>query len=342
MEEMLYTESKEKSAEYLRLALKFMGEYQIPVNPSNYLVWYEYVSGRNRKLGEAIERLMREAPSFTPELNRGLYRRYIVDERRKKGERILGELKRLLQEMPGYVDLARRDVSRGSDLLSGYALRLDDEAEISDIRKVVDAIVLETRRLSDVGDSLRKRLASSRREIDQLRSELEEIKGQATTDALTGLPNRMAFDIALAAEMERAGERSEFTLLFADIDHFKKVNDNFGHLVGDMMLRMTAETIRQFIKGKDFAARFGGEEFVILLPDTPLPGAMRVAEDIRAHFESKKWTRRDTGESIGSITLSFGVARYRHPEAADTLIQRADAALYASKDAGRNRVTSEG
>lgn len=336
---MHYNETKEKSAEYLRLALKFMGEYGIPVNPVNYLVWYEYVAGSNRKLTQGIDRLRKEARPFTPELNHGLYRRFIVSEKKLKSEKVLHELQRLLKEMPGYVGMAAGDVSRGSSLLSGYARFLDDETDINEIRQVVDAIVAETRRLAAVGDSLKARLASSTQEIDKLRSDLAEIKGQATTDTLTGLPNRLAFDITLASEIERAEVGSGLSLLFADIDHFKMVNDSFGHLVGDMMLKMTAETIRQFIKGKDFAARFGGEEFVVLLPDTPMKGALRVAESIRSHFESKKWTRRDTGESIGSITLSFGVAQYLGGETAEALIQRADGALYASKASGRNRVT---
>ncbi len=337
---MHYTETIEKSAEYLRLALKYMGEYKIPVNPVNYLVWYEYVAGGNQKLRKAVDSLLKENRPFTSELNNGLYKRFISDEQKLRSEQVFNELRRLLMEMPKYIDTVQDDVERVNSALESYNVRLGSESEIDAIRGIVDSIVKEAKTLVSSSVGLRERLASTREEIEYLRSELKEIKGQATTDALTGLPNRMAFDVAISREINMARSSSkELVLIFADIDHFKRINDSFGHLVGDMMLKMTAETIKLFIKGKDFASRYGGEEFVVILPDTPLSGAAVLAEKIRAHFEKKKWTRKDTGEPVGAITLSFGIARYRNPEPENEFIQRADKALYASKEAGRNRVT---
>jgi len=128
-------------------------------------------------------------------------------------------------------------------------------------------------------------------------------------------------------------------LIIADIDFFKKVNDTYGHLVGDNVIRMVAATLKNSIKGKDLAARIGGEEFAILLPDTPVDGAMKLANDIRLAFEGLDLKKKSTGESLGKITLSFGVATYREGEAVDDFINRADEALYQSKETGRNKVT---
>jgi diguanylate cyclase len=136
-----------------------------------------------------------------------------------------------------------------------------------------------------------------------------------------------------------SADGSSLCLIIADIDHFKKVNDTHGHLVGDNVLRMVAATIKESIKGKDMAARIGGEEFAILLPDTPFDGAMKLANDMRLAFERLDLKKKSTGESLGKITLSFGVAKYKTNEATEDFVNRADEALYKSKNTGRNRVT---
>ncbi|MEQ1790285.1 MAG: GGDEF domain-containing protein [Rickettsiales bacterium] len=127
-----------------------------------------------------------------------------------------------------------------------------------------------------------------------------------------------------------------------DVDNFKMFNDKFGHLLGDEVLKIVARTLTDTLKGRDVVARFGGEEFVVFLPETPIEGAMRVAEMIRAGIAGKGLKRKDTGETFGSITVSLGVSRFRHDDdTLLTLIKRADEALYSSKNNGRNQVTKE-
>jgi diguanylate cyclase len=125
----------------------------------------------------------------------------------------------------------------------------------------------------------------------------------------------------------------------ADIDHFKRINDTHGHTVGDNVIRMVAATIKDTLKGKDLAARIGGEEFAILLPETPLDGAMVLAEKMRLTFERLDLKKKSDGERLGKITLSFGVTPYKDSEPADSFMNRVDQALYQSKDTGRNKVT---
>jgi diguanylate cyclase len=126
-----------------------------------------------------------------------------------------------------------------------------------------------------------------------------------------------------------------------DVDHFKKFNDTWGHATGDQVLRLVAQCFKATVKGRDTAARFGGEEFVVILPATALKNAERVAENIRKAVESKKIVKRSTGETLGSITLSIGVSQYVKGEDPAETINRADACLYAAKRGGRNRVCSE-
>ena len=130
-------------------------------------------------------------------------------------------------------------------------------------------------------------------------------------------------------------------LLIIDIDHFKKFNDVHGHIVGDEVLRFVAKNIQKLIRGNDYVSRFGGEEFTVILPKTPLLGAMTVAENIRTSFAKLKLERKGKSVQLGTITVSIGVAQYRPGESIETLIKRADQALYFAKNAGRNRVATE-
>ena len=128
-------------------------------------------------------------------------------------------------------------------------------------------------------------------------------------------------------------------LLLADIDHFKVVNDTYGHVLGDKVIRAVAHVLRSSIKGRDVAARLGGEEFAILLPQTSLTGAAAVAEQIRGTVAQGRICRPDGNESIGQVTLSVGVAVAKPGDTLEALLERADAAMYTAKRAGRNRIS---
>lgn len=181
----------------------------------------------------------------------------------------------------------------------------------------------------------------SRREIEKLRGKILRAREDALTDEMTGLLNRRGFELAfhdgLAAHSHSAGPVP--SLLIADVDHFKNVNDSYGHIFGDRVIRAIAKILRDNVKGKDVAARYGGEEFIVLLPNTPLQGAHFLAEKIRTAVAESRFRRVDDKDAGACVTISIGVARYRHGESPVDFIERADVALYASKARGRNRVT---
>ncbi len=158
-------------------------------------------------------------------------------------------------------------------------------------------------------------------------------------DPLTKLGNRRFFDTNLSKEVTEAhDENSDVCLALGDIDEFKKINDRFGHQVGDMVLKQFGELLSRNIEGRDTAARYGGEEFAIIFPCTTLPDATHIVDRIRSQLAAKQWVLSSNGQRIGKITASFGVAQLRHNEEAQSLLKRADAKLYEAKVAGRNRV----
>jgi diguanylate cyclase len=159
---------------------------------------------------------------------------------------------------------------------------------------------------------------------------------------LTALGNRKYFDRALGEAVRVARERGEpLSMMLFDIDYFKSFNDNYGHLTGDQVLRLVAMTLKQNIKGQDITARYGGEEFAVVLPNTAMRQALAVADNIRRAVMSKELKKKSTGEILGRVTISAGVAVLSPRDDPDSLIERADACLYAAKRNGRNRVICE-
>ena len=189
---------------------------------------------------------------------------------------------------------------------------------------------------------LETRLSASRQEIEQLQQNLEVVRSESLTDPLTTLSNRKFFDQELDKAVAAARKKNEpLALLMSDVDHFKSFNDKYGHLTGDQVLRLVAISMKQNVKGQDIAARYGGEEFAVALPNTDLEAAATVAEHIRSAVMTKELMKRSSGERLGRITISIGVALLRPDDTAQSLIERADACLYGAKRNGRNRVASE-
>jgi diguanylate cyclase len=183
---------------------------------------------------------------------------------------------------------------------------------------------------------LAERVASMEQEAQGFREHLEEQRQKALIDPLTGLPNRAAWSERLDHEVAQWQQRGN-TLLLAmlDLDHFKRINDNYGHLAGDKVLKIIAGVLRKRLRGSDFIARFGGEEFVLLVPDTTLPVGVKLAQTLRAAIESCPFHFK--GERV-TITVSMGMTAFKPGERSELVLKRADQALYRAKDAGRNRV----
>jgi two-component system cell cycle response regulator len=176
---------------------------------------------------------------------------------------------------------------------------------------------------------------------DRLRQSVQESIEMAHYDPLTGLNNRRSLERRLPAMIESARERgAALTMMVLDIDHFKRVNDTYGHDVGDLVLKGFGAQLQETVRGGDLICRLGGEEFVVVMPGVGLSEAGRIAERARQTTESRAFVVEDAADSV-SITVSIGLAEWRKPWDSAELYRRADRALYLSKSAGRNRVTQD-
>jgi len=339
---MNYTEEKSKAGEYLRLALNYISKHNLPANPVNYTVWYEYVSGKNMKLKKALDLSLENSKSLNNNNVEGLYQKYVADGDRIVISKLLTKISLMLKDITHHVSETDGDLSGHGKNLGDLAGQIGEAHDYNDIKKIVDQMIVETKALVKSGKRLQTRMKISSEDLRQLHQELEKSQQEAQTDALTTLINRRGLEKRLELERIRARQNdSPFSIIMVDIDHFKKVNDTFGHLVGDSILRSLARMIKDHLRRNDIAARYGGEEFLILLPETGIEGALAVGEKIRKALSTKEWKLKENGKSIGRITVSMGISLYKFNEPEESLIKRADDALYLAKSNGRDQVVTQ-
>ena len=331
-----------ESAACVRLALPLMSQYNIPITPRNYAVWYEYVSGNNAELRETIESMLGNTERFTDEVNDKLYQRFCAETNEEALADLRENLRQLLVDIFNQIAQLTEQAGEYEAIVSRSLNRLSGDVSIQDIRIVVDEILVETKKIGHSGKATQERLQEAAAELEVLKQEFAQAKAAALVDFLTGVPNRKAFDEAIKQSVQEAQSDTEpLSLLLVDIDHFKRFNDEYGHIVGDEVLRLVARKIEAHVRGRDFIARYGGEEFAVILPGTPVVGARTVAENIRRTISEGKLKRVKTSESLGKITISLGAAQYRVGESLESFVDRSDKALYLAKNSGRNRVATE-
>lgn len=337
---MEYHHSIEQSAEYLRLALPLMTRQAAALHPISYAVWYEHVAGINPPLSQRIEELTKDGGIRDEAMVQQLYRDHIAEIDEAIARRVSQGFDKVMHDIHASTTHAAREADAFGQALERWSQDVAAGRREAVSPQEIQTLLGRSAGLQQIVATLQNDLETSRREVEQLRKEVSRAREEALIDGLTGLTNRRGFDAKLATYLaETHAETVGPSLLIADIDHFKRINDTYGHLFGDKVIRSIATILRDNVKGQDLAARYGGEEFVVLLFDTPLTGAQILAERIRRCVEASRIKRTGDNQVLDNLTISLGVACRLPGESVESLIARADAALYQSKQNGRNRVT---
>lgn len=331
-------DNKEFALARCRDAIETMARFGLPPTPPHYAIWYAYHARRNLALRRALDIVISNGRAVDEQLMLDLHDKFFSAEAE---DRTLRDAARRVQEtlraLTGLLAGAGSEAARYSATLDAVAVEV--EGGQGDLPELIARLLAETRALAARNERLGRRLDDSAKQMGALEKQLEEARREASIDALTGLMNRRAFDATirdLAGAAMNSG--APLALLAIDIDHFKVVNDTWGHPVGDAVLQLVARRLAHRARPEDRPARFGGEEFVFLLPGTTLEEGVAIGDAIRADLGAQRLVLRDTQEAIGSVTVSIGVAVYEPGERLADWIGRADAALYRAKAAGRNRV----
>jgi diguanylate cyclase len=255
---MAYLEERNRAGEYLRLALTYIAKYNLPANPVNYTVWYEYVAGKNMKLKKAIDASLDAAKPISASNVEILYQKYVADGDRIVISRLLTKIALMLKDITGHVLETEGDLAGHGKNLGELADQISKAHDYNEIKDVVDQMIVETKELVDSGKRLQKRMKISSEDLKQLQQDLEKSQQEAQTDVLTSLLNKRGFEKRFELERIRAKQNEiPFSLIMVDIDHFKKVNDSFGHLVGDSLLKSIANLLKSHLRKNDIASRYG-------------------------------------------------------------------------------------
>jgi diguanylate cyclase (GGDEF)-like protein len=254
------------------------------------------------------------------------------------------ELRRIIEVLTeGLTELSAGNANHHKRVLENGA-RFEAAGRLGDLVSIRRAIATEVtglrKTVSEKQAEDAAHTASLRREVESLRKDIEDVRSKAATDPLTGAANRAAFDADLARRCDRARAGTEgFAMLLLDVDHFKKINDTYGHQTGDRVLVALVGYCRGHVRGGDLLARWGGEEFALVLPSANLKAGLRKAQDLVKGLAKRTWAV-DSGATIG-FTMSVGVAAWQDGDDPETIMARADRALYQAKHEGRNRAVAE-
>ncbi len=325
-----------------RSALDMMVRYKVWPTPLNYELWLHYSANPKSALGQEIDRLIAAGDPFTEATCESLAATFLPKAKLNEQIRDAGDqLSRELDTVSRAIQAAHASSKAYGVTLADASTELAHNSDPSTLRPLVANLSDATRLVEEENKALQKQLQESTKEVHQLRDHLAQVRRDATTDALTNLGNRKAFDTELRHAHEVAERSGEvLTLAVVDIDHFKRFNDTWGHQTGDQVLRYVASVLGRVGAPPRFAARYGGEEFALIFPGETAANIHSMLSDVLKEIASRSLRRRSTNEELGAITVSASVAELKNKETAHTLLERADAALYDSKRAGRNRVTN--
>lgn len=317
----------------------FLFAHDLDLTVVNFGLALDYLSGNDHQIEKAVRAILSEKGQLT----NGVVEQIVAE--RHSGEMTAENLGQMLatveQNLDKFTTLASESTASASDYGEALQAKVKDMDGKAAPDQVVSALIGLTRSMVEKSRQIEAEMRESQKKTQALQKNLEQARKAAEQDHLTGLPNRRAFEARLNEEATLAKANGEaLSVAFCDIDFFKRINDGYGHDAGDVVLKEFAARFKRNTRGVDLACRLGGEEFVIVMPETDLARAYQVGERLRAYIAAEMF--QVSSEKRIRVTASVGLATLeRSDDTAETLFKRADNALYAAKRRGRNRVVSD-
>jgi len=337
---MEYEHSVEQSEEYARNAMALMALHKIVPHPNNFTVWYCHCSGEWPDLSRTLNLLLQPGQRLSDERSLAVYKSFCASPFDALPlPLIAARIETQVAQILGALERASAGADAYGEKLERAASEFAAEEKETVVRRIVGQLLTETRAMAAQSHAVERQLQASVQEIGSLKTELEGARREALSDSLTTLANRRMFEFVLRdAAVAAVEDGTPLSLMMLDVDHFKKFNDDYGHAVGDHVLKLLARALLDNVKGQDTPARYGGEEFAIILPRTRACDARKLADSIRQIIAGKSLVNRKTGEPVSRITVSIGVAEFNYGENLSQFVDRTDQALLMAKRTGRNRV----
>lgn len=338
---MKFADNNNQAAEYLRRAVPLMVKHNIPPNPLNYALWYTYVSDRVPELNVQLDKTLTTYGTCPTMLSEQLFREHMIKDEIHGAEDIQASLIGLINDLHKHAGSTAEKTESFNNVLeeSLQTLQQQEDGEVSlPLESVIQALSEHTKSVSETTRVFQERMHEAQAEIQALKEELNKTRQDARVDPLTNLFNRRAFDAELEQLVGISGSEVISSFILVDIDHFKRFNDTYGHLMGDKVLQYVGKLLKEVCKEPMLPVRFGGEEFAVLMPGTKKEQAAEIAEQVRQKIQAIRIKQKKSGDIISSITASFGVSQLVADETVEQLVERTDKALYNAKNNGRNQV----
>jgi diguanylate cyclase len=332
----------ETSYQKAKRLLPFMAKKRIPLTPFNYRIFYDYFEGANPYLKDRLDECLRERVLFTPEISERLYHDIYdySEERAKNLNAVSQKFESVSTDLGKNLDKTLNSTGHYRQILSESMAHINSSTDVSSpLKSMLNSLLEETKYALNDQSDLADHIASTNKIIATLTSELQDQTRLANMDELTKLYNRRYLTVRFQQMLKEAYEPEPLMCLaIFDLDHFKAINDSYGHSIGDKVLILCAKILQAHSSDDCFPVRYGGEEFIILCRGKGLDDMKGLAESVRKKVAATEIMVR--GKNV-PVTISSGVSRFRAGEELIDFIERADQALYRAKSSGRNCVVLE-
>ena len=319
----------------------FLRSHRLDPTPGNYDIAYQYLGGHDPALVASVDAAIERDGFLRPEDAEQIARLAANQVSSELVGKLIDHAHQSMNLAAGLVGQSRNETNAYGSALNKGAAALGSGGDTA--AHALELMVQLTQTMIGKTQNAELRLAEMGNQMEALQSELAEAQFVAGSDPLTGLANRRSFQARLALAMAQAtAEDTPLSVAFCDIDHFKAINDNFGHDTGDRILKMVADALAEGAGEDAFVGRFGGEEFLILFDGIMARRAAMRVDDIRDELSGRHLVSKTSGEPLGTVTFSAGIAQLVPGEDGGEMLRRADEALYNAKSGGRNRVVIHG